>query len=247
MVAIGAVAWDRRRLLLLSAVTLVAGGGLGSVAVAGKPPADIPQSYLFSPAGKSTPLRAGVTYAASQFPIPLRLKPPAGWSGAQWKQGSAYFRAGGGPPFFGWVALGRGSTKAIPQGGLVIMTAYARTPSVAATVAVLRTRGHGATYEEPSAVKLAGFSGIQFDGKIVGAKNQDHIGHFFIPFSPPSTAARYYPDEYPVYGDAFRVTVLNVRGKTVIIVVENVALPVTQFPAFLVRTDLILKTLKFPA
>ena len=41
-----------------------------------------------------------------------------------------------------------------------IMTAYAATPSVAATVSGLRTRGHGATYQPTSAVKVGGFSGI---------------------------------------------------------------------------------------
>lgn len=45
------------------------------------------------------------------------------------------------------------------------MTAYARTPSVAATVTGLRTRGHGATYEPASPVKVAGLPGVQFDGQ----------------------------------------------------------------------------------
>ena len=51
-------------------------------------PPDIPQSYLLSGGGALTPLRSATTYRASQFPIPLRLKPGAGgWSGAQWKSG----------------------------------------------------------------------------------------------------------------------------------------------------------------
>jgi hypothetical protein len=140
------------------------------------------------------PLHAGVTYKASLFPIPFRVTAfGPGWSGVQWKSGRDYFR-GGGPPNYGWVHLARGAIG-IPQGGLIsIMTAYARTPSVTRTVNVLRTRGHGATYEPTSPVTLDGFSGIQFDGRITGAKNFDHTGHFFIPFSPVSHAAKYYPD-----------------------------------------------------
>ena len=56
---------------------------------------DMPQSYLFGAGGTLTPLRSATTYRASQFPIPLRLKPGAGgWSGAQWKSGKDYFRGG---------------------------------------------------------------------------------------------------------------------------------------------------------
>jgi hypothetical protein len=223
---------------------LVAAFGSPAASTAKLP--EVPESYLFTPAGKVTPLRAGVTYEASRSQPLLRVTPDAGWSGAQWKGGTDYFQ-GGGPPNFGWVALARGSTKGIPQGSVTIMTAYARTPSVAATVNVLRTRGRGATYGPTSQAKLGGFSGIQFDGQIVGAKNRDHNGHYFIPFSPPSHAAKYYPDEYPVYGDAFRVVVLDVRGKTVIVYIENVALPVEQFPAFLGKAEQLLKSLSFPA
>jgi hypothetical protein len=225
---------------------LIVGGCLAASA-AGSTPPDLKQSYLFTSAGQLTPLHAGTTYQASLFPIPLRVGVPTpGWSGVQWKSGSDYFR-GGGPPNYGWVHFGRGSTSGIPRGLISIMTAYTRTPSVARTVNVLRTRGHGATYEPTSSVTLAGFSGIQFDGRITGAKNVDHTGHFFIPFSAVSHAAKYYPDEYPVYGDIFRVLVLDVRGKTVVVYIENVALPQQQFPAFLTKVEQILGSLRFPA
>ncbi len=232
-----------KRLLLVGIIAAIC-----VAAAAASPPKlpDVPQSYPFTPAGKLTPLRPGVTYRASQFPIALRVTPPGGgWSGAQWKSGDQYFR-GGAPPNFGWVHLARGPTTSFPRGQISIMTAYARTPSVAATVNVLRTRGRGASYGASTPIKLAGLSGIQFDGQIVGAKNRDHNGHFFVPFTPPSHASKYYPDEYPVYGDVFRVIVLNVHGKTVIVYIENVVLPPDQFPAFLTQADQILKSLKFP-
>ncbi len=222
-------------------------GGCLAASAAGSTPPDLKQSYLFTSAGHLTPLHAGTTYQASLFPIPLRVRVPTlGWSGVQWKSGSDYFR-GGGLPNYGWVHFARGAIG-IPQGGLIsIMTAYTRTPSVTRTVNVLRTRGHGATYEPTSPVTLAGFSGIQFDGRITGAKNFDHTGHYFIPFSPVSHAAKYYPDEYPVYGDVFRVLVLDVRGKAIVVYLENVALPPEQFPAFLTKAGQLLGSLRFPA
>jgi hypothetical protein len=178
--------------------------------------------------------------------LALRVTPPdARWLGAQWKSGTDYYR-GGGPPHFGWVHVGRGTRTSAPRGLISIMTAYRRTPSVAATVQVLRTRGRGATYGETTPVGLAGSHGLQFDGTITGTKNFDHIGHYFVPFSPRSHAAKYYPDEYGVYGDVFRVLVLGVHGKTVVIFIENVALPSDRFPAFLVDANRILKSLKFP-
>ena len=230
--------------LLLAALIVV--GCLAAVASGSTPP-DLAQSYLFTSAGHLTPLHAGTTYQASVFPIPLRVRVPTpGWSGVQWKSGSDYFH-GGGPPNYGWVHFARGSTTGPGQGLISIMTGYTRTPSVSRTVNVLRTRGHGATYEPTSPVTLDGFSGIQFDGRITGAKNFDHTGHYFVPFSPASHAAKYHPDEYGVYGDVFRVLVLDVRGKTVVVYIENVALPREQFPAFLTKAEQILRSIRFPA
>lgn len=210
-------------------------------------PPDLVQSYYLSPSGRAAPLHTGTTYHASLFPVGLRVTvPAAGWFGVQWKSGSDYFR-GGAAPNYGWVHLGRGPTDATPRGLISIMTAYTRTPSVAAVVNVLRTRGRGATYDPSSPVTVGGFSGEQFDGRITGGHNVDHIGHFFIPFSPPSHAAKYYADEYPVYGDVFRVLVLNVRGRTVVVYIENAALPAEQFPAFLTDAERLLASLEFPA
>ena len=229
--------------LLLGGILIAA--CIATVAAASPGLRDMPHSYLMTAAGKLTPLKAHSTYEGSLFPIALRITPPAaGWSGAQWKSGTDYFR-GGGPPNFGWFHIGHGTTG-IPQGLISIMTAYTRTLPVAATANVLRTRGRGATYELATPIKLAGFSGVQFAGKIVGAKNYDHIGHYFVPFSPKSGAAKYYPDEYGVYGDVFRVIVLDVRGKTVIIYIENVGLSAERFPGFLTQVDEILKSLRFP-
>jgi hypothetical protein len=222
--------------------------GLLATAARAGGPQDLLESYFLSSFGKSMPLRAGVTYRASLFPIGIRVTSPApGWSGVQWKSGKVYFH-GGGPPNDGWIHLFRGSDSSglTLRGMVTITTAYAETPSVAATVKALRLRGRGAVYGAPSPVTLAGFSGIRFDGRVTGPKNADQIGHVFVPFSPSSDAAGYSPDEYPVYGDVFRVLVVDVRGKTVVVIIENVGLPARQFPAFLAGTDRVLKTLRFP-
>ena len=87
---------------------------------------------------------------------------------------------------------------------------------------------------------------MQFDGETTGAPNSEHIAHYFVPFSPRHKSASYFPDEYPVYGQAFRVIVLDVRGKTVVIYIENVALAVDQYPAFLTKATRVLGALRFP-
>jgi len=232
-----------RRLPLL--MSIVASISVGSALASS--PQQLPAANLQAPAGYASMLSPGVTYeATSLFPIALRATPPDGsWSGAQWK--TARLTGGrGGAPFYGWVAFQQGSPKLRPRGIVVVMTAYASTPSVAATVAGLRTRGHGATYQANATVKVGGFSGIQFDGQVV-------TKHIFVPFSPPSNGGGAYPGKSDAYevahnqaGGAFRVIVLNVRGKTVVVYLDSAALPTDQFPSFLSKADQILKTLSFP-
>jgi len=233
-----------RRLPLL--ISIVAAVCVESAAATSSPQ-QLPVANLQSPTGYPSRLSSGVTYeATSQFPIALHLTPPDGsWSGAQWK--TARLTDGrGGAPFYGWAAVQQGAPKLPPKGIVVIMTAYAATPSVSATVSGLRTRGHGATYQPTSAVRVGGFSGIQFDGQV-------ETKHVFVPFSPPSNGGGAYPGKADAYevahnqaGGSFRVIVLNVRGKTVVVYVDSAALPMDQFPAFLTKAEQMLKTLKFP-
>jgi hypothetical protein len=240
-------------LVVLAAVV----GSAATIAWTGTVP-DLPVSYLFSPAGTLTPLRAGVAYRASAFPIALRVTPPdATWGGAQWKANlfspeeiaAKHLTCSTNPgvckgPFFGWVTLGQGDVhnNIAPRDLIVVLTSFARTPSVAATVESLRSRGHGATYEATEPVKLAGFSGIQFDGRVVGRR------HVFIPFSPPTSKAAGYADGIYFEGSGpFRFDVLDVRGKTVVVFVSSQVLTPDQFAAVLPKTDAILGSLRFPA
>src|SRR5260221_14111159 len=106
--------------MLTVAVAVLTSLTAAATATSPKLPA-LPQSSLFTPSGKMTPLRTRITYRASQFPLAVRLTPPSpGWDGVQWKSGDQYFR-GGKPPNFGWVHAGRGPATGIPQGLISIM------------------------------------------------------------------------------------------------------------------------------
>ncbi len=214
-------------------------------------PSELHESYLLSglppPAprmmGTLAHLRAEVTYRASQLPVAVRLRPPDGsWSGAQWKSARLGFR-GGGPPFFGWAAVGEGGSGGSgsldpPRGLILIMAPYAKTPSVAKTIARLRSQGLSATYGASSPVRLAGFSGTEFDGQVAAGGT-----HIFVPFS----TTNHFEDTFFVGGsEAFRVIVLSVRGKTVVVFIDSVALPPDEFPAFLTKAGTVLSSLRFP-
>lgn len=213
-------------------------------AAASSGPTPLPTSYLFGPNGLATSLQAGVTYQANRsFPIPVRITPPdASWSGAQWRT-SAHGEHSKKAPFFGWADVEQGAPQkgAPPHGALTITTSFTRTRSAVAIAKYLRTRGHGATYEASTPVRIAGFSGVQFDGTIEARE------HAFIPFTAQSRNARFYGDAFYVgKGTVFRIIVLQVRTKAVVIYFDSGALPVDEFPAFTTKASTILSTLRFP-
>lgn len=219
-------------------LVLAAARAVGAGAAAGGTPRDLAVSSWFTPAGHVSKLAVGITYQASSFPLKLRVTPPDGsWGGAQWKTATGKVA-----PFYGWVVFARGGKPDAPTCAVVLETAFARTASVATTVAGLRTRGHGVDLGASSAVNVAGFAGVQFDVKVTGKR------HVFVPYSPPTTASVYYPDSYGVYtGELLRLLVLGVRGKTVVAYIDNVGSPPSAFPACLDKTAEILSALKFPA
>jgi hypothetical protein len=225
---------------------------LASVAAA---PPELPVGFVFAD-GKLGPLKVGVAYEASRLPIPFRVTPPTfKWGGSQWKANGftpteialrhLKCPAACKPPFFGWAVIGQHggpSTHGVPRGLVIVMTGYSRTPSVAATVTSLRTRGHGATYQPTSTVKVGGFPAIQFDGIVTGSS------HVFIPFSPPTHTAQGFPDSIEVHGAGhnFRFDVVNVRGKTVVILTGTEALTTNQFGGFLDEATQLIASFRFP-
>ena len=235
----------QRRRILIAALAGAALAALGTtvassqaMGLGGKPP-DI---LVIKPTdNRAAPLKEGITYQASLFPIALRLTARGGpWNGDQFKE-SAHGKA-----MFGFAQAAHPGVK----GAMTIATAYGATPSVAATIARLQTGGShlpdtnvgGATWQAPVPAKLAGYSGRQFDGEVWGK-----FGHTFIPFSPKTGAGK--PPDYLRLekGEAFRLIALNVRGKTVVVLLNSAELPADQFPAFLSSASQLLRTLKFPA
>jgi hypothetical protein len=180
------------------------------------------------------PLKARTAYTGALFPLALRVTPPdASWLGGQGQSLDAQ------RPAFGWIELLLSPARR-PRGAIFAVTAFGRTPSVATTVAGLRSRGSGASYLPPAPARLAGFSGTQFDGTIVGRS------HIFVPFTPPGHTARFFPDAFKLdHGELFRIIVLNVNGKTVVFFLESATLPAEQFPAFLSSATRILGSFRF--
>ncbi len=232
-----------RRTLL---VALAASAAVVSSGFAAGSPKELPKLATRSPShnvvprgANPRPLRVG-TYKASLFPLPLQVSVPTGWRGGQGRsrqgRGRKKFRG-----TYGWIVLCQGSSTRT-RGAITVVTAYGRTPSLAAVVRSLRTRGRGATYEATTPVKVAGYSGSQFDGRVDGRS------HVFVPFSPRLRQAVFYPDAFEFdKGEVFRIIALNVRGKTVVIFIENAALPPDQFPSFVTAANQILASLRFPA
>jgi hypothetical protein len=235
----------RRRRVLLAALAGATLAALGLTVASSHATASATPLELLQSAKTVAPLKAGITYQASSFPIPLRLTPAdRTWLGAQHLTGSH------GRPAFGRVDAAHPPVSK-PLGAIEIETAIGPTPSVNATIADLRFGGSslpethtgGVEFGRPSAVKVAGFAGRQFDGQVWGK-----FGHSFLPFSPHVRGPASPPDTiYLGKGEAFRMIVLNVRGKTVVLALESFGLPAEQFPDFLTSANLLLKTLRFPA
>ena len=122
------------------------------------------------------------------------------------------------------------------------MSSYSPTPSVASAAKLLRAGGTEVSYKPQTAVSVGGFSGVRFDGEMIG-KNE----YEFFPFTSPHRAKGDHPDGiYMEPGWVFRIIVLNVRGRVVVIYINNVTLPASRFPAFLVKANVILRSLRFP-
>jgi len=125
----------------------------------------------------------------------------------------------------------------------VILTSYSPPPPVATTVSRL-CRGRLTVCEQPSSVRLAGFSGVQVDGETKAAG-----ANFLIPFTPPShkAAGDGAADLIVVDGaHPFRATAIDVRGRTVFVLASSLVLSPDPFAAFLPDADRLLRSFRFP-
>jgi hypothetical protein len=148
-----------------------------------------------------------VPYQASLFVPHVRITAPAaGWRGHQWVDHA-----------YDWFNVFR------TTGGIVVVSAPSSTQSAATTLHLLETEradgtAVGITVQPQVAVTVGGFRGWRFDGVATG-----QYGHTFVPFSGHSRAARESAGDKRHYdhGKAFRIIVLDVRGKAVVLFLDS--------------------------
>jgi hypothetical protein len=93
------------------------------------------------------------------------------------------------------------------------------------------------------AVTIAGFPGKQFDGIITG-----RYGHTFVPFSGPSSGASGAAGDHDRLprNTAFRIIVLNVRGKQIFFELDHGDKKGRFDPGFLAAAMRLVRASKFP-
>jgi hypothetical protein len=183
--------------LLVLMCALLAAGTAGAAA-----PPDLLQS-----ATHDAPLRPGVVYQATLFAPQVRITAPGpGWRGSQWVDRR-----------YDWLVVHR------EQGGIAVVSAPASHHSVATTLHLLETEradstNVGISIQPPVAVTIGGFRGQQFDGVATGV-----YGHTFVPFSGHSRASSGSAGDKVKYehGKAFRIIVLDARGKPVVFFIDS--------------------------
>jgi hypothetical protein len=214
----------RRRWVLL--LILVVTTSVVGHATAGGPP-DIAKAST-----KFAPLKAGPTYQASLFAPPIRVTlPDSKWLGGQWTNHGYDLIV------LAWRPHG---------GGIMIISAPGSTQSAATTLHRLETEratgpAVGISIQPAVAVMVAGFRGRQFDGTVTG-----QYGHTFVPFSGQAGGASSTAGDHDRLGKgkAFRILVLNVRGKVIFFETDSDA--PTQDPALVADATKIIHSLKFP-
>jgi hypothetical protein len=209
---------------LIPVVVLTTAACLAGLATAAGS-ADLPQGFE-----KFAPLRPGV-YKASLFtPHATMTIPSTRWNGAQWVKRGADVIA------LSWRAH---------NGGIAMISAPASTQSAATTLQRLRSEratgpNVGVDLEPTVAVTIGGFRGTQFDGTVTGK-----YGHTFVPFSGKSSgASNSFGDHDRVPdGDAFRIIVLDIRGKVIFFEIGSDA--ANQDPVMLAEAMKFIRSLRF--
>jgi len=198
----------------------------------------------------------GVTYEARTFPIAIRIRPPDSlWGGVQLHSGR-----------FGFVQLlhrKAGSTPLNGRGNITFETASGRTPSVAATLRNLLSTPQ-IDAGRVTAVRVGGFSGKSFDATITGTDRlpPDPPGISLAPFTTnrhcgfctKTMNGETLDHKWARKGQLFRIMVLGVRGRTVVVYLESTYNdsttrkypPDKTFPTFLPYAQKLLANVTFP-
>lgn len=243
----------------LAACTLAVASGPADIFNAGDQ-----HEGVWQPDGKS--LTRGATYAATTFPIPLRVRPPdALWNAVQLQ--SHRYR------FVQFGHLKSGNVPFHGAGRLTLETSSGRTPSVAATIQHLHATP--ALKAGPvRATQVAGFSGEEFDATVVG-NDLSHLKSCYGNQKCPAAVSlapfltnhhcgfcgdvKLHPTEtqdvkVATTGQLFRFITIGVRGMTVVLYLESTAIdqpkkypPAQSFSSFLPYAKQMLAALRFPA
>ena len=198
------------------------------------------ETVLAFGAGDPQDLARGTLYGASTFPVHVTVRPPdALWLGGQTQRGKfrfVVFQHKYGRDAQGHVAVWGGGEVWLEAG-------IGRTGSVAATVKRLRATPH-IEADEPSNVRVAGFSGVSFDVTVTGTEPGE-TGQAFIPFSGnPKPGGDHM---FVRKGQRLRIAVIGVRGKTAVIYIQPSWERLDRtFPAFVRSANRLLPTLRFP-
>jgi hypothetical protein len=178
------------------------------------------------------------------------------WEGAQWVRTSGVhdgqMRKGA---KFAYVQLlhkyahdAQGKVSNWGRGTITFEAGFAPTGSVQATMKRLRARlADFQTVGPVSKVRLAGFAGLSYDGRV---KNGAGFYHRWVPFSasdgavPTTDSVKAEANEGK--GEAFRIIVIDVRGTVVAIYVQGETAPADKFPDFLVFANRLFSTMTFP-
>lgn len=240
----------------VSGVLAVAGCGLVAAAASAAGPIDLynggDKHESVGQGDPKTPLRRGITYTASAFPLALRFGAPDDrWGGVQYESGR-----------FRFVQLHHSRTGNVPLHGVGYITIEAANgPTTSPARTVQRLHATPKIDAGPvTAASLAGFAGKAFDATIVGRDGPTVPGISLAPFTT-NHHCRFCEEtmhgetldvKYAGDGLLFRIIVLGVRGKTVVIYIKSDYAnqprfpPTKTFPTFLPYAQKMLATLTFP-
>jgi hypothetical protein len=191
----------RRLALWVVLGVAVVGAGVGAAGT----PMELPKGVERFAALKPGRYQAGLFSPAAQLTIP-----DAQWNGAQWVKAGIHA-----------IVLPR-SLK-VDVGGMLVLSAPASTVSAATVLQRLRSERAagpdvGMTVKPTVALRVAGYAGEQFDGVVTG-----RYGHTFVPFSGKSGDASLSAGDHDRLprDTAFRIVVLDVRGKVLFFEIDS--------------------------
>jgi hypothetical protein len=185
---------------------------------------------LLKSSTRDASLKPGVAYQGSLFAPHVRIIPPeSGWRGHQWIDHG-----------YNWFNISR------QNGGIAVVSAPASKQSAATTLHLLETEradsaAVGISIQPQVGVTIGGFRGWQFDGTATG-----QYGHTFVPFSGHARTARESAGDKRHYdhGKAFRIIVLDVRGKPLVFLIDSDAPKIDL--NFSDAAEKLIKLLRFP-